>query len=55
MVRPAGEARSDALRLDIDHRAKLEFDGCGVTSAAGLVPYRELDDAQAGMDGNYRG
>ena len=40
-----GEARKDALRLDFDHRLKLEFHGTRVTSDAGLLAYRELDEA----------
>ena len=32
MAQPAGEAESDALRLDFDHRLKLEFHGSSVTS-----------------------
>ena len=27
MAQPAGEAQSDALRLDFEHRLKLEFHG----------------------------
>ena len=46
MVQPAGEAQSDALRLDFDHRLQLEFHGSSVTSAAGLLAYRELGDAR---------
>jgi hypothetical protein len=42
---PMGEARKDALRLDFDRRLKLEFHGTKVTSNAGLLAYRELDEA----------
>ena len=40
-----GEARKDALRLDFDRRMKLEFHGTKVTSDAGLLTYRELEEA----------
>ncbi len=39
-----GEARKDALRLEFDHRLRLEFHGTKVTSDAGLLAYRELDE-----------
>lgn len=40
-----GEAREDALQVGFDSRIKLEFHGASVTSDAGLVAYRELDEA----------
>ena len=42
---PMGEARKDALRLDFDSKLKFEFHGTKVTSDAGLLAYRELDEA----------
>ena len=44
---PMGEARKDTLRLNFDRRLKLEFHGTKVTSDAGLLVYRELDEALA--------
>ena len=40
-----GEARKGELRGDCDIRIKLAFCGDNVTSDAGLIVYRELDEA----------
>ena len=39
-----GEARKDALRVSFDTQVKLQFHGAKITSDAGLLAYRELDE-----------
>jgi hypothetical protein len=41
---PAGEAQNGILHLDFDRRVMVQFRGSVVTSDAGLLAYRELDD-----------
>jgi hypothetical protein len=40
-----GEGNSEALRVDFDGQIRLEFHGARVTSDAGLLAYRELDES----------
>ena len=41
----AGEESNAVLRVTFDPRLKLELHGSRVTSDAGLLPFRDLDNA----------
>ena len=45
MAHPAGESIDGSLRGDFDRRLMLQFCGSVVTSDAGLLASRELDNA----------
>ena len=45
MKHPTGESNDGSLRVDFGPRVMIQFRGSVVTSDAGLLAYRDLDDA----------
>jgi len=54
MTHPAGETETGNLRIDFERRVRLEFHGSRITSDAGLLGFRDLDDA-LGLTGRAGG